>query len=1491
MNQFGIEMNYQENIFQKMDNLIRQGSLLGGTKNIIGNKYSDLVLETLGKVYIKTGNSARVLNDVFKLLDKFNEEDSKSKTLIVESLDDIEYPGDGTLIFDTQNKALYIAYDQRYVLILDSLDYVGDAKGYVKKSGDTMTGTLTIKTEGAPLIVASRELIKNLNAEYLGGHQASRFAVKTLNEKIYGEWSFQTTTNFNGVAEFNNKAIHNDNLVMNKSDIVTNGSIGSPEFMGGMQGYGWRFDAPTQTLTVDYLVVRKAMQVFELVINKIKATNGALWVTDSCEVSEVFEVYYLDITQSDLHDNIIVDRWYIPYNGSYSDSFIVGNNVQSVTISEENLAGPYTNSTSYKTFYNFNYLVKFIELPEKITQEHFQDLNNLENYCEVVHLFSENNISDSSNCWDQLSQNTMYDLNTTPYFYSTNSLKEFQLSDVSKIYTYYKYFGIKGESEIRDSLVSKKIKIVKMKDDTYPTFEEGDLIRCQKFQNSNIKYYDALVGTKFNDYYYVILVADSVFDKITQIKYDDQGNLLNMEEIYNTNQYDKTSQRDYEDIYSFESSSENFSEDFENQTKNPIKVSEDPSVALTSIKAKDELVRIGNLYKENRQNSVFITSSEEYSPYVQTMSGVNRPDYSVVYTTPKFKTKRKVINGVIKECYYTITDEVPSDQDIFSYEWIIDDDMESISDENRYIFTEDGTVDDRNRPRANELLYLNATQVVNSYTDLIELEHLYKKQYIKYYQKPNLNCEIEKNDKTGLYKSLYLNNIKSRFGRLDGIYNEQFKDKQPYGYGLYGDNVFLTGEFFLNNGKAVANIGDDIKFEINDDYGKAGLYIKSDGGKPYIVLNADQIKILNNGKQSALFVNGRIEASLIRVSDLEAADTYKYFVHAITYNKEDNSIIPNEEGQDITTTSFSFKPSEKNINQVLIDNGHSALNWTVQGETTYTVYTVQQSENGSIFTEIDTDYPYVSIDSTTGKLEANSAELTGGKLSLYNQDKSVLVELESSGEHSGMIIYRKNEDYYEPVATYNGNIYNNPQEFYESQDVKIKYDKQVWKQFQHIFGSDMKDPDWYENGYQICYNKSTDNSYIKDWKDEFGHVWENYAPAVYQKTFYHAITEEFILENSCDIRVDGRFNFHNINITQDIHEYAYLRVQLCYTINGSSYYVPFGPESYTQTYYNYGYSQGTITGPLDFSKVIQLSKGTYQFYIKMVCELQLSDRWYEGNEDYYSWQEVPTYFSTDRYILGPDYSVLLNLNNLEVLTNKFETRYFGNGFTSGFNEQNYFSVYNNQNSASMTVDFQSNGSGMKFMDGTASYYANLGNGIAELAMPIPIYTAYIYPYYWYNTDSEATCMRYKCDNANYLKPKGQQSGTIPVVDGYKFWLKKGGGEPMNATSFSNSSGGESHGDIVIDFRKCDFYKGLDLSSHQVIINITGASGGKTITSNNSSICIKGTVVATLPGAIRIMLTDDDSTNDGACYVSIYYLPTTIQTSSEEEVAEIKEVEE
>jgi hypothetical protein len=61
--------------------------------------------------------------------------------------------------------------------------------------------------------------------------------------------------------------------------------------------------------------------------------------------------------------------------------------------------------------------------------------------------------------------------------------------------------------------------------------------------------------------------------------------------------------------------------------------------------------------------------------------------------------------------------------------------------------------------------------------DLIKLEHIYKKIYLKYYNKPNINCEIEQNEATGLYKSTYSNHVRARFGRLDGIYHEMFGDK------------------------------------------------------------------------------------------------------------------------------------------------------------------------------------------------------------------------------------------------------------------------------------------------------------------------------------------------------------------------------------------------------------------------------------------------------------------------------------------------------------------------------------------------------------------------------------------------------------------------------------------------------------------------------------------------------------------------------------------
>lgn len=82
-------------------------------------------------------------------------------------------------------------------------------------------------------------------------------------------------------------------------DLVTSNSITSPEFASGFGGYGWRMDADTNTLTVDYLVVRKAMKVYEMVINKISATNGSIWVSNSSKCESAFQPYIL--TQSALN--------------------------------------------------------------------------------------------------------------------------------------------------------------------------------------------------------------------------------------------------------------------------------------------------------------------------------------------------------------------------------------------------------------------------------------------------------------------------------------------------------------------------------------------------------------------------------------------------------------------------------------------------------------------------------------------------------------------------------------------------------------------------------------------------------------------------------------------------------------------------------------------------------------------------------------------------------------------------------------------------------------------------------------------------------------------------------------------------------------------------------------------------------------------------------------------------------------------------------------
>lgn len=596
------------------NNLVRTEQILGTYKNVIGDYKSDLVLESFSKIYIKTGQKTRLLDDVFKLLDSINLNTDAGKIITTNNIQLLNYPGDGYLVFDTNNSALYISYDYRYLLVSDNLDQHKQLQGdYVKKTGDTMTGQLVINHKGAPLLVASSDLVRNFNANYLNGRTDDEFAKRKLNEYIYGHWTFEGNNVFNGSTTFNNKIDANDDVVTNKSliangtivankDIIAKESIGSEYFASGYHGSGWRLEKDTNTLTIDYLVVRKAMMVYELIINRIRATNGSLWVTDSSEIQKA----HLATAEP-----LGLNMW------KYLE-----------TVNNELKFQNYDKSTD-----------EFGEnLTKTIVGESIIDITNVLLPGIVI---MENNVSVFKNVYNE-------------YFAK------------GKIYTVY------------------------TNTDTTADLQQGDLIRCQKFHEKGMKYYDGLVLAVLSYGVYAIQIADSVFDKYTEIEYDENGNITNFTESINT------------------------------------KLENEDGLLATPYE-KDVIVRIGNVCNPDRQNSVYITSADQNSPYIQTMSDVNIPDYGVVYKYVDFK---KVNNR-----YIDVNGNI--------YDYITSDNYENL------VLTTEGTI-----------------------SNTVDIPTIYNKL------------------------------IKARFGKLDGIVEESW-DKQPHGYGLFSDNVFLKGEFYLNNGQTV----------------------------------------------------------------------------------------------------------------------------------------------------------------------------------------------------------------------------------------------------------------------------------------------------------------------------------------------------------------------------------------------------------------------------------------------------------------------------------------------------------------------------------------------------------------------------------------------------------------------------------------------------------------------------------------------------------------
>lgn len=739
---------------------VRVDSLLGNKKVIVGNPYSDIVLETLGKVYIKSGRNCKLLDDVIKELATITEKPQKeiyAKTIIVNSVDELEsldYPGDGYLIYNSLNKSLYISYEDKYIALIESV--ADTSESYVKKTGDSMSGQLEITVDSLPpLIVHSKKLVSNLNANYLENYSAKELAKKKVDEVISGDWVF-TGSN---ISKANWRFYR---------DIIIDGSITSPFFSSGFSGSGWRIDAQTNTLTIDYLVVRKAMQVYEMVVNKITATNGSLWVSNASKVEDYVLVYENTTTEfltefNEAYQNASGGTIFTELD-DLARSLLASLLSQRTDIifTDKNVKAYLVGDTSWQCP---SLLTHIVDAKALVDSEMFTNVNQL---------------------WDKsfLDSINIEDPQTPVALAINNSAQGIDLFAESGPESYMEIVSTDNKSIIKKPLYydyfygTENIYVVDFDKDEIPVFKPGDIVRCQKWDNQNIKYYDGIVLAPVGLHSFAIQLAKSVFDKYTEISYDEKGNIAEITEEYNNNLYDRTDWRPSDD--------------------DPTWDEEDPPVdekerKLGTVEIGDSIVQVGNIKPDSgRQNAIYLTSSDDQAPYINILSDLNRPDYSVLYKIPKYD---KDGNPITKK-------------------------------------DEDG--------------------------NFIEYEFEYTKT------------------------------TKVRLGNLGGIIDYTFPaDKQPRGYGLYAENVFLTGEFYLNNGQSVVDFSQD---GVILKYKEAGLSITNDPDNPektVISIDADKVRI-GSGKSDfgTLFYveDGKayIRTDFIKAQKIEVQEIWNYLFDETT---------------------------------------------------------------------------------------------------------------------------------------------------------------------------------------------------------------------------------------------------------------------------------------------------------------------------------------------------------------------------------------------------------------------------------------------------------------------------------------------------------------------------------------------------------------------------------------------------------------------------------
>ena len=250
--------------------------------------------------------------------------------------------------------------------------------------------------------------------------------------------------------------------------------------------------------------------------------------------------------------------------------------------------------------------------------------------------------------------------------------------------------------------------------------------------------------------------------------------------------------------------------------------------------------------------------------------------------------------------------------------------------------------------------------------------------------------------------------LKVRLGKLDGIVNEMLGELS--GYGLYSNNAFLTGEFYLSTGEAVSTKIKMLENLFSSSMSKTTYDIKEDDNivtncafiddmRGWTTVDGDDMDLFFIDDDTPVFMNDDMFSDGHSVASLENVQG-KNMLHLLNAGvSQDNALFASRVPEDSEVEEY-VRDSEGNI--IKNDDGTLKTKTKTIRPTIYISYRYMCKESGSL-----------------------SIGFNNGRTTQYSSDMGVIVSVDELGTltenvnaNEGVWIERQYKGYYDKLGDF-----------------------------------------------------------------------------------------------------------------------------------------------------------------------------------------------------------------------------------------------------------------------------------------------------------------------------------------------------------------------------------------------------------------------------------------------------------------------------------------